>query len=79
MKRSFTETQIVAKAVNEFMTTRNRRKLKDIHVLFDTQLMTSEKFGWKVFFVFEEADSFLRNGMTFEVGIDGEVRIVQSL
>lgn len=79
MNCKFTETEIVAKAVNEFMTRPNRRKLKDILVQSAAQLATSDKPGWKVFFVFEEADSFLHNCMTFEIDIDGEVKIFENM
>ena len=79
MKKTYTETEIVAKAVNEFMTRPNRRKLKDILVQSSSQLATSKKPGWKVFFVFEEADSFLHNCMTFEVDLDGEVKVFENM
>jgi len=74
-----TDTQIIAKAMNTYVKNGHDQKLKDIFVDARPRTFSTGKRGWRVFFIFEEPCLFGNAGIAYEVDLDGEVHLFQTM
>jgi hypothetical protein len=79
LNTTLTESQVIAAAVNAFVRESFDRALKDILVQETKRLATLSGAGWKVYFVFDEEDQFLKKSVTFEVNEEGAVSLFESM
>lgn len=79
MTQEISDSKVIALALNALIGRRLDRRFIDIFVEGRRRLSTLDEPGWKVFFVFENENSFLENSLTVEVGVSGKVEISQSL
>jgi len=74
-----TDGKVIALAINALKIKRFDRILKTIVVKPETRLSLFGGTGWKVFFIYEEADEFLNTTLTVEVSSNGESEVFLSL
>ena len=74
-----TDSQVIAKVLKHYVLGGHDQELKDIFVEETKRTFGSKKRGWQVFFAFVEPTSFGTAGVTYELDIEGEVMIFQSM
>ena len=74
-----TDGKLIALAINAISNRGFDRKLKDIFVEPQRRLTNFTGNGWKVFFVFDDEDDFLRKSLTVEVSNDGHSAVFESM
>jgi hypothetical protein len=77
--KQLTQSQVIAKVLRHYVAAGHDQELKDVFVEETKRTFGTKKRGWQVFFAFAEPTSLGTAGITYELDIEGEVMIFESM
>jgi hypothetical protein len=76
---AMTDSQVIAKVLRHYVAGGHDQELKDVFVEETKRTFGTRKRGWQVFFAFTTPTSMGTAGITYELNIDGDVKLFESM